>query len=118
MYSWPTDLDSVARPQGTGYDIGAYEYIDPIGPLPTANLSASSGAFPVLLSWVSSNADNCLGTSFNTNGLVSGSTSVSPSSTTTYTVTCSRQSLSASASVTVTATVNGKHHGKMKLVSE
>jgi len=57
------DLAGVARPQGTGYDIGAYEYAqDDIAPAAVTDLGASSvTATTVVLGWTAPGNDGNVG---------------------------------------------------------
>ncbi len=73
---------------------------------PTATLSPNPTSIPSgqssTLTWGSTNATSCIGTTFSTENAVSGSVTVTPSTTTTYSVSCTGAAGSASASATVT----------------
>ena len=102
--SVPTDFGGSTRPQGSAYDIGAYEYVVAI-PAPTVTLSASptsiiSGSSSTL-TWSSTNATSCTGTGFIASA-TSGSVSVSPVATQTYSISCTGTGGSATQSTTVT----------------
>jgi hypothetical protein len=75
-------------------------------PTSTAALSANPASISSdqssTLSWSSTNATSCTGTSFSTGNASSGSATLTPLETTTYSVTCTNGSTSATASATVT----------------
>ena len=106
-----TDKDGVVRPQGSAWDIGAYEVVTggPPPPATTATLTANPTSITSgqssTLTWSSTNATSCTGTNFSTGNAISGSTQVSPiTTTTTYTLSCADIDSSATANATVTVT--------------
>ncbi len=119
------DPDKVTRPQGSAWDIGAYEFqgnVDPAAPIIssfTASPSSISTGGSSTLSWSVSNASSL---SINQGiGTVTGtSRSVSPSTTTTYTLTATGSTgltTTSTATVTVAAAQNQPPIGFLDSVS-
>jgi hypothetical protein len=44
----PNDFDGIAHPQGSGYDVGAYEYVPPDGSIKATTLKTSNFALSVI----------------------------------------------------------------------
>ncbi len=94
------------------YEFATASHFVPTTVAPTATLTANPASITQgdssTLTWTSTNATSCTGTTFSTGSgsPVSGSTSVSPTITTTYTVTCTGPGGSASDTATVTVTSN------------
>ena len=108
-----TDFAGLSRPQGSAYDIGAYEYGGTVtSQAPTVTLSASptsiTSGTASTLSWSSANATSCNASAtpalsvWSGNKSTSGFQSVSPTTNTTFTLICTGAGGSASQSTTVT----------------
>ena len=107
----PTDKDGVSRPQGSAYDIGAYEYTGgTTNPAPTISLTASptsiTSGTASTLTWSSTNATSCTAS-----GAWSGTKSTSGSQSTgnltansTFTLSCTGTGGTTNQSVTVNVT--------------
>ncbi len=121
-FSPSIDFDGRSRPQGIGYDSGAFEFASsstppppppPPAPPPSApslTFSASPASIPsgqsATLSWSSTNASSCSASgSWSGTKSLSGSQSVSPQTTSTYSLSCSGSGGVVSRSVTVSVTV-------------
>lgn len=81
--------------------VRAYQASGPVVHMVTATSTVTAGG-STLLTWSSTNATQCIGNGFPTDGKVFGTATVTPAATQTYSVTCSGQGTSVSANTTLT----------------
>ena len=99
---------------GSGGDSSEPEGSSPPTPSmsPTASISANPNTITEgqtsLISWSSTNTNNCDGTGFEASGTTSGSVSVQPAATTEYKITCMGNTGSAVSTITVTVSETNK----------